>query len=41
MRNDIAYRGIVVNEDYIHRNKERILKVISKLKNEVFLKLED
>tara|TARA_Y100000310_G_C20511472_1_gene729093 strand:- start:406 stop:828 length:423 start_codon:yes stop_codon:yes gene_type:complete len=41
MRNDIAYRGVAVNEDYIHRNKERISKVISKLKNEVFLKLED
>lgn len=33
IRNDIGYRGIMVNTDYLKRNKELILNIIKKLKN--------
>ncbi len=39
-RNDIAYRGIMVPPEYLTRNKEKILAVISKLKHLVVKKLE-
>ncbi len=32
MRNDIDYRGVMVNAGYLHRNKEFILSIIKKLK---------
>ncbi|MFH1790289.1 MAG: hypothetical protein ABH832_04465 [bacterium] len=32
IRNDIVYRGDFVDEDFLERNKEKILMIISKLK---------
>lgn len=31
-RNDIAYRGVIIKQDYLTRNKDTILQIISKLK---------
>jgi len=33
MRNDIDYRGVMINPEYIDRNKAAILDVITKLKD--------
>jgi len=33
MRNDIDYRGVMINPEYIDRNQESILNVIAKLKD--------
>lgn len=33
MRNDIDYRGVMINPEYIDRNKTAILDVIAKLKD--------
>jgi hypothetical protein len=33
MRNDIDYRGVMINPEYVERNQAAILDVISKLKN--------
>ena len=38
-RNDIAYRGLIVNSEYIDRNKKVILEAIKKLKQVLNLKL--
>ncbi|MBI4141690.1 hypothetical protein HY484_02070 [Candidatus Woesearchaeota archaeon] len=35
MRNDIDYRGIMINPEYVERNKETILNVIDELKRAV------
>ena len=39
-RNSIAYRGAMIQPEYLKRNKERILSIISKLKNIVLRKLD-
>ena len=33
IRNDLAYRGDFVEDDFLERNKEKILMIISKLKS--------
>ena len=38
-RNDIAYRGILVPPEYFNRNKEKVLLLISKLKQTIISKL--
>ena len=38
-RNDIAYRGTMVNPEYLDRDEEDILKIIQKLKEIVIRKL--
>src|SRR3989344_791519 len=38
-RNDIAYRGVMVNKEYLERNEQIILKIIEKLKQIVINKL--
>ncbi len=38
-RNDIAYRGLIVNDSYLERNKESVLKIINKLKHIIKRKL--
>lgn len=40
-RNDIAYRGIMINPEYLKRNEEIIQNVIAKLKKIVHTKLEN
>ncbi|MEW6062928.1 MAG: hypothetical protein AB1571_00965 [Nanoarchaeota archaeon] len=32
-RNDIAYRGVIIKQDYLIRNKNSILRIIDKLKS--------
>ena len=32
IRNGIAYRGVMINPEYIERNRENILSIIEKLK---------
>ncbi len=39
IRNDIDYRGIMINAGYLYRNKEFILSIINKLKNMLKKKL--
>ena len=39
LRNDIDYRGVMISPDYVTRNKEFILQIISKLKLTVNMKL--
>jgi len=39
-RNDISYRGVMISQDYLTRNKDAILKIIGKLKRVVEKKLE-
>ena len=39
MRNDIAYRGIMIKPEYIEGNKKEIIVIINKLKNRLFEKL--
>ncbi len=33
MRNDIDYRGVMINPEYVERNQKTILEVITKLKD--------
>src|SRR3989344_6582160 len=40
-RNDIAYRGIIINMDYLERNEKPILKIIRALKEKVKSKIKD
>ncbi len=35
IRNDIGYRGAFVDDDYLKRNKEKILKIINKLNKKI------
>ena len=35
IRNDIAYRGIFIEDDYLIRNEKKILEIINKLKGEL------
>ncbi len=35
MRNDIDYRGVMINPEYIERNQTKILNIIKKLKTTV------
>lgn len=39
IRNDIAYRGVMINPEYIQRNRENILSIIEKLKQVLQKKL--
>jgi len=39
--NDIAYRGIIINPEYLKRNKNNILATISKLKHLVSRKIKE
>ncbi|GEM_PF-440200 len=39
IRNDIAYRGIMIKPEYLERNQQAILAIISKLKNTLNQKL--
>ena len=40
-KNDIAYRGVMIQPEYLKRNKEKILTIISKLKQLTLRKLKD
>ena len=40
-RNDIAYRGIIINMDYLERNEKPILKIIKALKEKVKSKIKE
>ena len=40
-RNDIAYRGIIINMDYLERNEKPILKIIRALKEKVKSKIKE
>lgn len=39
IRNDIAYRGFLVKQDYLARNKNTILQIINKLKQTIQRKI--
>ncbi len=39
IRNDIAYRGLMIKPDYLQRNKFEIIKIISKLKKLLLQKI--
>ena len=39
IRNDIAYRGIMINPEYLERNQKKILAAIAKLKEVLVAKL--
>jgi hypothetical protein len=39
-RNDIAYRGVMIKQDYLTRNKDAISKIINRLKQIVQRKIE-
>lgn len=39
-RNDIAYRGLMINSEYLDRNEDTILKIIQKLKEIIKIKLK-
>ena len=40
-RNDIAYRGIIINMNYLERNEKSILKIIKALKETVKSKIKE
>ena len=40
-RNEIAYRGLIITSDYLNRNKERIIKLITKLKKTIEKRMQE
>ena len=40
IRNDIAYRGLIISTEYLDRNEEIILKIIKRLKAIINIKLK-
>jgi len=39
-RNDISYRGVIIQQDYLTRNKKAVLQIIEKLKQAIQKKIK-